>query len=124
MTDRTRQRDLVYRLMTPDDLSAARASGDVPMRDIDRADGYFHLSAETQLIETANLHFNGLDLLYALGFQAEGLTRALKWELAPKRGEEFPHYYAEALPLAAADRLLRLDRRPGGSFAVTSMDAL
>jgi len=118
------EQTIIYRLLTEEDWSAARADARVPRRAIDEADGYFHLSAENQLIETANLHFDGMDTLFALGFAVAALEGDLKWKLAPKRGQEFPHFYGDELRVKHADRLLRLDRRPGGSFAVTGMESL
>ena len=63
----------------------------------DRRDGFIHFSTESQLAGTLAKHFAGQSDLLLLAIEADGLGDALKWELAPKRGEEFPHLYA---PLA------------------------
>lgn len=123
-SDTARGRDTVFRLLTEDDLAVARDTGVIPKRAIDEKDGYFHLSSETQLIETANLHFDGHDMLFAAKFMAAAMGDALVWELAPKRGEDFPHFYRDRLDWAAAEQLLTLKRRPGGSFAVTDTEYL
>jgi uncharacterized protein (DUF952 family) len=67
---------------------------------IDLADGYIHLSAAHQLLETLDKHFTGQAGLVVIGFDPDALGPALVWE--PSRGGAlFPHLYA-ALPLAAA----------------------
>ena len=63
----------------------------------DRADGFLHFSTLAQLPETLKHHYAGLSDLVLVAVEAEALGAALKWELAPKRGEDFPHFYA-ALP--------------------------
>ncbi|MBT8472818.1 MAG: DUF952 domain-containing protein [Marinicaulis sp.] len=83
----------IYRLATRTEWVAAEETGVVPTRDIDRRDGYIHLSTRAQVLKTAALHFARSDDLVALEINAETLGDELKFELAPKRGEKFPHYY-------------------------------
>lgn len=85
--------DCVYRLATAAEWYAAEETGAVPLRDIDDRDGYVHLSTRAQVIETANLYFAGADDLLALEIPIEAVAGAVKFELAPKRGEAFPHLY-------------------------------
>jgi uncharacterized protein (DUF952 family) len=66
---------------------------------VDRRDGYIHLSAADQVIETAARHFAGMDDLVLVAVDAAALAGNLRWE--PSRGGAlFPHLYAD-LPLAA-----------------------
>ncbi len=60
----------------------------------DKRDGFIHFSTESQLAGTLAKHYAGQSDLMLLAIEADGLGDALKWELAPKRGEEFPHLYA------------------------------
>lgn len=76
----------VWRPLHPDDA--------LPLRDIDRRDGYIHLSTAAQVLETARRHFAGCDDLVALEFCAEELGSVLRWEPA-RDGELFPHVYGQ-----------------------------
>ena len=93
----TERNDFIYRLATKAEWLATEESGVAPTRDIDRLDGYMHLSTRAQLIETANLHFAGVEDLLALEIPLAPIADHVKFELAPKRGEEFPHLYADLL---------------------------
>lgn len=70
----------------------------VPWAEIDRADGFVHLSGAAQVRETAEKHFAGHGRLRLLRVVPEGL-RALRWEPS-RRGDLFPHVYAD-IPRAA-----------------------
>ena len=60
----------------------------------DRRDGFLHFSSAAQLPETLRRHYAGQSDLMLVAVNAEALAPALKWEMAPKRGEDFPHLYA------------------------------
>lgn len=75
--------------------------------EIDRLDGFIHLSTADQARQTAAKHFVGQKDLIIVGFRAADLGGSLRWE--PSRGGAlFPHLYgaldtalaAEVLPLA------------------------
>lgn len=85
--------EFVYRLATGAEWTAALETGVLPTRDIDKRDGYIHLSMRAQVLETANLHFANAEDLLALEIALAPIADAVKFELAPKRGESFPHYY-------------------------------
>lgn len=85
--------EFVYRLATTAEWIATEETGVAPTRDIDKRDGYIHLSTRDQVIETANLHFTGAADLLALEIPLAGVADQVKFELAPKRGEKFPHLY-------------------------------
>lgn len=103
----------VYRLATGDEWRAARETGRVPKRDIDARDGYFHLSTREQALETANLHFRDADDLLALEIPLAPIAAHVKFELAPKRAEAFPHLYAD-LKTAHVAAAIRLEKTAGG----------
>jgi uncharacterized protein (DUF952 family) len=63
----------------------------------DKRDGFLHFSTRAQSPETMARHYAGLSDLVLVAVDADTLSDALRWELAPKRGEDFPHLYA---PLA------------------------
>lgn len=85
--------DFVYRLATAAEWREAQASGAVPKREIDVKDGYVHLSTREQVLDTARLHFAGTHDLLALEIPLAPIAQDVKFELAPKRGESFPHLY-------------------------------
>ena len=111
MTNSEKKVDIVYRLVTASEWKTAQETGAVPFRDIDEQDGYVHLSTRSQLLETANLHFAGVEDLMALEIPVGPIAANLKFELAPKRGEAFPHLYTtllashvvRALPLISSE---------------------
>lgn len=105
----------VFKIMSLDDWSAARRAGRVAPAPIDVKDGYIHLSAEEQVLETARLHFAGRDDLVAVEFASGDFGEALKWE-ASRGGALFPHLYA-ALPASKATGARRLRKGEGGKYA-------
>jgi uncharacterized protein (DUF952 family) len=105
----------VYKIMSESDWAAARASGAVAPAPVDIKDGYIHLSAENQVLETARLHFPGRSDLVAVAFDADDLGAALKWE-ASRGGALFPHLYG-SLAAASARLARRLTPVAAGIFA-------
>lgn len=104
----------IFKIMGERDFEASKRGGFVVPAAIDRADGFIHLSAEDQVLETARLYFARRDDLIAVGFDAGAIGTALKWE-ASRGGALFPHYYG-ALLMTQAVKILRLIRRADGSF--------
>ena len=105
---------VIYKIMSAEDWSAARRAGKVPPADVDRRDGYIHLSTEDQVLKTARLHFAGRNDLVAVAFDAGDFGAALKWE-ASRGGALFPHLYAD-LEAAMAVRVRRLVAAGEGAF--------
>lgn len=107
--------EVLYKLMRASEWARARADGVAPWSEADRRDGYMHLSTPSQVLETARRHFAGADDLVALAVPRAAIDGALKFELAPKRGELFPHLYGP-LPAAAVTRVRPLAPRREGGF--------
>jgi uncharacterized protein (DUF952 family) len=83
--------DIVYKVLTPQDL-AALAAGAFDGAPIDRADGYIHLSTADQLRGTVERHFAGRTDLTIAAVDLKALGSAVRWE--PSRdGQLFPHLY-------------------------------
>ena len=103
--------EFVYRLATSDEWQVTQETGAAPPRDIDNKDGYFHLSTKSQVLQTANLHFADAEDLLALEIPLAPIAQKVKFELAPKRGEAFPHLYAtlDRQHIARAIALVRRD---------------
>lgn len=88
-----------YKVLTGPQLAELLVKGSFAGAPVDLADGYIHLSTETQLAETVRKHFAGQDDLWIAAVDLIPLHDQLRWE--PSRGGAlFPHLYAE-LPLTA-----------------------
>lgn len=83
----------LYKILLERDWDAA--SGAVPWADIDRSDGFIHLSAAHQVRETAAKHFAGMRGLCLIEVDSGRLDDGtLRWETS-RGGDEFPHVYGE-----------------------------
>jgi uncharacterized protein (DUF952 family) len=82
----------LFKITGEAEWNAAVAAGRFEGSAADVADGFIHLSDETQVRETAARHFAGQHGLVLVAF-AEDRLPGLKWE--PSRGGAlFPHVYA------------------------------
>ncbi|MEU5960636.1 DUF952 domain-containing protein [Micromonospora parva] len=100
---------MIYKLLSSAEWDEALAVGAFAGSAVDRQDGFIHLSAGDQVVETARRHFAGATGLTLLSVEEERLGDALRWE--PSRGGQlFPHVYG-ALPVSAvvAARALPVD---------------
>lgn len=103
----------VYKILPRAAWAEAERAGAFHGSPLDLKDGFIHLSTALQASETARLHFRGQQDLILVGFDAEGLGDALKWE--PSRGGQlFPHLYAP-LPAASAVSVDPLPLDAGGT---------
>ncbi len=91
---------LIFKLLTPDEMSAYNLAQEVPLSPADARDGYVHLSTAAQVAETAGRHFGDAQALWLLAVETgrlgEGLDGGLRWEEA-RGGERFPHLYGQLL---------------------------
>ena len=101
---------LIYKILSVNEWSAAEGEGIFRGAGIDLVDGYIHFSTATQAAETAAKHFAGRDDLVLVAVDAEKLGAALKWEVS-RGGALFPHLY---MPLDL-EFVLRVDALPLGS---------
>jgi|GEM_PF-822706 len=115
----------VYRVITPADWQTAQGTGHVPSVEVDRMDGYFHLSPHDQILVTAGLYFDPTTAPAVLEFDAARLGPALVWETVPEREDRcFPHLYAETLPVSAATAIIQLVAQAGGGYRFGERTAL
>jgi uncharacterized protein (DUF952 family) len=80
-------------------------------------EGFIHCSTEAQLLESARLFFGEYEELAVLEIVPKRVRNLLKWEMAPKRGEEFPHLYGP-LPLNGVENTFMLMRLPGKDWEI------
>lgn len=87
----------IYKIFLPAQWAGFQASGMFNGAPIDISDGYIHLSAKKQVVETANKHFAQYEEIILARIDADALpadlTPKLKWE-ASRGGAKFPHLYA------------------------------
>jgi uncharacterized protein (DUF952 family) len=94
---------VIYKLLSADEWARTRAEKKFDGSEVDRRDGYVHLSGRDQVVETAARHFAGRTGLVLLTIDPARLGEALRWE--PSRDNQlFPHLYAP-LPIDAVTRV-------------------
>ena len=89
----------LYKIMSRNHWKKALENGVYEGSEVDRRDGFIHLSAADQAHETAQKHFAGQQDLVLVAVSAGDLGESLKWEVS-RGGALFPHLYG-VLPLAA-----------------------
>lgn len=97
---------VLYKIMPRQDWETAQANGTYEGSEVDRRDGFIHLSAARQVRATAQKHFSGQSDLLLVAVTEEALGQSLKWE-ASRGGELFPHIYG-TLPLNAVSEVMPL----------------
>lgn len=94
----------IYKLIGRAEWAAAVAAGRFDGAAVDLADGFIHFSTAAQAAETGRRYFSGHNDLLCVGFEAEALGEALRWE--PSRGGDlFPHLHGPLDPALAVETL-------------------
>jgi uncharacterized protein (DUF952 family) len=97
---------VIYKILDATEWATAQAGGHVAGSADDRRDGFIHLSAADQVVETAHRHFADRSDLVLLTVDDAALGPHLRWEES-RGGALFPHLYGP-LPVTAvmaSDRL-------------------
>ncbi len=87
----------IYKICPASAWSEAERQGVFRGSADDIRDGFIHLSAASQVTETARKHFFGQEGLLLIAVDADALGDALRWERS-RNGELFPHLYGELDP--------------------------
>ncbi|MEV6965775.1 DUF952 domain-containing protein [Hamadaea sp. NPDC051192] len=98
----------IYKLLRPAEWSEFQAAGEFDGTPFDHESGFIHCSSREQAQSTALRVFGPGTPLVVLAVDEESLGDAVRWELAPNRGEEFPHIYG-TLPLTAVTGVYEVD---------------
>jgi uncharacterized protein (DUF952 family) len=85
---------LVYKICPRAEWEAAIALGVYRGSEVDRRDGFIHLSTAAQVEETLSKHFSGQSDLLLVAVDAAALGGALRYEVS-RGGGLFPHLYGE-----------------------------
>jgi uncharacterized protein (DUF952 family) len=83
---------VLYKIMSKQEWETAQAQGIYEGSEVDRKDGFIHLSAAHQVRTTAQRHFSGKADLVLVSIAQENLGPSLKWETS-RGGDLFPHIY-------------------------------
>lgn len=79
-----------------------------------KTEGFIHCSTWEQLLESANLHFQGEDRLVVTFIIEKHVKKILVWEKG-RNDQDFPHLYGE-FPFAAVETTKVLVRNAAGTF--------
>lgn len=109
-TTRPRFPELVFKLLERSEWESIEGQTEWAGSEVDRRDGFIHLSAANQVAETLQKHFAGATELVLLGIAVNAVS--LTWE-ASRGGALFPHLYGP-MPLDAVDSVEHLARGPDG----------
>lgn len=106
--------ELSYKVLTGPEMESFEREGVFEGSDVDRRDGFIHLSTCEQLTETVNKHFADRDDLWTVAVDSAAHGDRLRWE--PSRGGQlFPHLY-EPMRLEAVTAYSPLQRNEDGSI--------
>jgi uncharacterized protein (DUF952 family) len=97
---------VLYKIISRQEWETAQANGLYEGSEVDRRDGFIHLSASHQVRATAQKHFSTKTDLLLVMVAEEALGPNLKWEVS-RGGDLFPHIYG-ALPLSAVTEVVPL----------------
>ena len=87
----------IYKVLTLDEWARAQTSG-IITTDLDKKDGFIHLSSATQLNVTLSLYFSKEESVVLLQIDHAQTHDQLKFEFSDPRGNRtssFPHYYGD-----------------------------
>src|ERR1700722_4345970 len=103
---------IVYKLMSAAELQQMQRDGVFHGSPADIADGYIHLSFDSQIAATLVKHFSGVDGLVLAAVDLSALRDTVRG--GPSRGGQlFPHIYG-LLPVEAVVSVATLERTPDG----------
>ena len=87
----------ICRIITVDIWNQVRTEQEnIPLNDLDKKDGFVHLSTVDQVLETLNRYFVVEQKPLILILDRERLEKKLRWEIVPHRDHKsFPHLYRQ-----------------------------
>jgi uncharacterized protein (DUF952 family) len=97
---------VLYKIMSWQEWETAQAQGIYKGSEVDRREGFIHLSAAHQVRATAQKHFLWKTDLLLLSVREEDLGQSLKWDVS-RGGDLFPHIYGP-LPISAVSEVIPL----------------
>ncbi len=112
---------IAYKVMSAVEAQQMQRDGVFRGSPVDIADGFIHLSCASQLAETLDKHFSGVEGLMLVAVDLTQLVDTVRWE--PSRGGQlFPHIHGP-LPLAAVMSVTVLERTADGAVPMPDCDS-
>jgi uncharacterized protein (DUF952 family) len=105
---------IAYKIMSSTEHEQMQRQGLFRGSPVDVADGYIHLSCGSQLAETLDKHFAGVNGLVLAAVDLSRLGDAVRWETS-RGGQLFPHIYG-ILTMDAVVATAPLERAPDGAL--------
>ncbi len=90
----------IYKICSKEEWAEAKKLNVFLGSKTDKRDGYIHFSSSNQVLETAQIHFNGQEGLILLEIKTNRLK--IKWEKG-RNNNFFPHLYS-SLPVSEVTR--------------------
>jgi len=117
--------EYIYRICLQTEWRNAETKGTLEGSELDKKDGYFHMSSKEQVGKTANLFYKGQRDLVVLKIATSKLGTGLKWESVSERESiKFPHLYpsnktqSPSLPIESVVQIYRLPLDPSTNLHV------
>jgi len=85
---------MIYKIFRQNEWLNLKNEGATLGAPIDIQDGYIHFSTGSQVAETAEKYFKGIDNLFVAAIDESLITDKLAWEPA-RNNKLFPHLYRE-----------------------------
>jgi uncharacterized protein (DUF952 family) len=104
---------IAYKILSAGELKQLRQDGVFHGSPADLADGYIHLSCASQLAETLDKYYVGINGLMLAAVDLSKLGGTVRWEPA-RGGQLFPHIYGP-LPIKAVVSSGTLQRTAEGA---------
>ncbi|KAF9880739.1 hypothetical protein CkaCkLH20_01781 [Colletotrichum karsti] len=89
-----------------------------PLSDLDRDDGFIHLSTAEQVLGTADRFFASASKLYLLKLPYASLEAGIRWDDLPSGDGCFPHLYGRNFGAADVEDARGFERGEGGVWSV------
>jgi uncharacterized protein (DUF952 family) len=105
----------IFHLVTPERWEKALVEGAYRPESL-KTEGFIHCSTWDQLLESAELHFKGEEVLVVTYIIEKHVRKHLVWEKG-RNDEDFPHLYCD-FPFAAVETTKLLVRDENGKWKV------
>ncbi|KAF6839440.1 hypothetical protein CPLU01_01860 [Colletotrichum plurivorum] len=88
-----------------------------PLSDLDRGDGFIHLSTAEQVLGTADRFFSTTHKLWLLKLPYSSLEQGIRWDDLPSGDGCFPHLYGRNFGAADVEEARGFERAEGGVWS-------
>ncbi|KAK1633854.1 hypothetical protein BDP81DRAFT_62081 [Colletotrichum phormii] len=113
MAEPTQKPQYIYKIVP--EAPPSPLPTEFPLSDLDRNDGFIHLSTAKQVLNTANLFFATSTTLHLLKLPYAPLASSTKWEFPPSGTfpSAFPHLYGRNFGAADVEDVKGFARAEG-----------